>query len=1060
MSFYRRHPQLALAVAVALAAAILALAWHAARPAGAQDGSAGPPDRPGALRISTEQGSLDVSLTWNGVERAASYWVRWRKSGRGNNLNDGVRVESPSADITLESYGQWVVRVQACNDSGCGKPRAQKFDVEPEPEPDHTPTPTPEPTPTAIPAPARPSGLRVAAEPGSLDVSASWDDVSGAASYSVRWRPAGDGQLNEGVRVQTSGADFTVNDYGQWVVRVQVCNDSGCGEPNARKFTVQTAPEPTPTPEPTPVPVNLRVAPSLNDEGQSRPKAFTASWDPIPDASSYTLRWQRYGAEPQSVNQLTTGAEQTSADFTVSDDGAYNVQLKGIGSDGVVGAGNGDMQVKSQRAGHLHFFRTVAPYHGCQFAGGIGLEGDPVSGGLELRWSGDSSAIDKYQYQFWRAQQFASESSDWTDIPGGGDVASYTFTGLENGKPHFIALRGVATEEEIDRLDCARWSISVTPTDPSIPALTGFEADLVPNKSRQVKLSWDDPGDSTLTYQYNYRTSARVVDEPVWTAISSSDVTAGDGKLSYTVAGVRCGQSSFFKIRAKGGDAVGPHTYLFYIESGMYGTDTADTLTGDDGRDCIYGQGGDDTLSGGASDDLLHGNVGNDTLNGGDGNDTLGGGEGTDTLNGGDGNDTLGGGEGTDTLNGGGGDDTLDGGPGADALNGGDGTDIARYISSQDKVSINLATGVHTGDAEGDTFNSIEIIGGSHNHFDTLIGDDADNVLWGYGGNDKLEGGAGADRLNGGSGYDYAVYTDSDAAVTVNLATGVVSGGHAQGDTYVSIEGVMGSAHDDTLTGAASGTATLFGGGGGDTLLAGGDGDHNLHGGDGGDALTGLGGDDDLYGNAGNDTLAGGAGDDRFYGGPGADSMDGGDGNDTAVYYRDVAAAAVTVNLATGVGSGSDAQGDTLVNIENVSGSEHDDTITGDDSRNFLYGFDGSDLLKGGGGGDWLKGGEGNDRLFGGSGNDVFYFRNGDNGEDVIEDYQLGPAGGVGESILVCYNVREYVRFSGKDVGSDHVITIAGRTSGAYQGSITLKGITSQSPNFQNLIIYPDYTCR
>ena len=83
-------------------------------------------------------------------------------------------------------------------------------------------------------------------------------------------------------------------------------------------------------------------------------------------------------------------------------------------------------------------------------------------------------------------------------------LSSYTFTGLENGKRllQISDKRGVVTGQAVvDRLNCLEWRIHVTPTDPSIPALTDFEADLVPNKSRQVKLSWNDPGDSSLTYR-------------------------------------------------------------------------------------------------------------------------------------------------------------------------------------------------------------------------------------------------------------------------------------------------------------------------------------------------------------------------------------------------------------------------------------------------------------------------------------------------------------------------------------------------------------------------------
>ena len=778
--------------------------------------------------------------------------------------------------------------------------------------------------------------------------------------------------------------------------------------------------------------IDLRLEPAVDSEGKVRPRAVAASWDPVAEASSYTLRWQRDGAQPRAADQLTAPAGQTSAVFTVSENGAYNVELKGIDRDGVVGAGSADMEVKFEPPSHLYFYPKVAGHHGCQFVWRINLDGDPVSGGLELRWSGDTSPVQKYQYRVLPA-------TDWTDIPGGA-VASYTITGLENGTLSQIRLKMLTGKAEIDRLDCLVWRIYVTPTDPSVPALEGFEAARVSNKSRQVQLSWDDPDDDDLTYEYVYRTPSVHVDS--WTAIPDSGVTAAGGRLSYTLTGLECGRDSFFRVRAKDGDSIGPHTFVYHVKPGIYGTDSADTLTGDGGRDCIYGEAGDDTLNGGAGGDLLYGH------------------DGSDTLNGNAGNDTLSGGAGNDTLNGGAGDDELEGGPGADALNGAAGTDIARYTSSAGKVTINLATGVHTGDAQGDTFSGIEIIGGSNKSLDTLIGDDTENILWGYAGNDILEGGAGADKLDGGPGYDTAQYAGSNAAVTINLATGAISGGHAQGDTYVGIEGVIGSAHDDTLTGPASGNASLSGGPGKDTLRAGGNGDHNLYGDDGDDSLTGLDGKDDLYGGAGDDTLNGGEGDDWLHGGPGADAMDGGDGNDTAVYYWGVAAG-VTVNLATGAGSGSDAQGDTLANIENVWGSKHDDTITGNDSANRLLGFDGNDLLSGGGGIDSLEGGKGNDRLSGGAGQDVFYFRNLDNGNDVIEDYQLGPAGGVGESILVCYHDGrgEFARFSGGDVGSDHVIRILGISSGNYKGSITLKGITSRSPNFQNLSIRQSYTC-
>ena len=157
----------------------------------------------------------------------------------------------------MDDYGDWVVRVEACNDASCGKPLSKRFQVEPAPEPTATPaptaTPTPEPTaeptpePTPEPVPARPDEVKVATEAGSLDVSADWNDVDDADTYRVRWRVAGAGQkLNAGVVVDVSAARFTVADYGDWVVRLEACNDSGCGPYLARRFEVRPPPNRAP----------------------------------------------------------------------------------------------------------------------------------------------------------------------------------------------------------------------------------------------------------------------------------------------------------------------------------------------------------------------------------------------------------------------------------------------------------------------------------------------------------------------------------------------------------------------------------------------------------------------------------------------------------------------------------------------------------------------------------------------------------------------------------------------------------------------------------------------
>ena len=313
---------------------------------------------------------------------------------------------------------------------------------------------------------------------------------------------------------------------------------------------------------------------------------------------------------------------------------------------------------------------------------------------------------------------------------------------------------------------------------------------------------------------------------------------------------------------------------------------------------------------------------------------------------------------------------------------------------------------------------------------DTLYGHGGDDQLLGGDGDDRLVGGEGADALDGGNGEDIAIYTASDAAVTVRLDTGAATGGHATGDTLTGIENVLGSTFGDRLTGDAAGNL-LSGFGGNDVLtgltgndrLFGGDGSDQLDGGEGADFMNGGAGRDfavyrsatsgvdvhlgtggtrgeatgdrytdiegvvgslfadSLVGDAGDNVLFGLDGNDQLEGGLGADDLVGGDGRDHAVYRN--AAEGVVVNLA-GLGSGGEATGDSYTDIEGVVGSLFADDITGDSGDNLLFGLDGNDQL---------EGGEGADRLIGGEGRDFAVYRNATSGVEFALGSGVGTGG-------------------------------------------------------------------
>lgn len=211
-----------------------------------------------------------------------------------------------------------------------------------------------------------------------------------------------------------------------------------------------------------------------------------------------------------------------------------------------------------------------------------------------------------------------------------------------------------------------------------------------------------------------------------------------------------------------------------------------------------------------------------------------------DTLSGGAGDDGFYGDSGDDSISGGAGYDYLRGDAGSDTLDGGDARDTASWVRSDVPVDADLGRGTALQGSDTDILLNIENLRGSFGD-DSLTGDDTGNRLEGVMGNDTLDGAGGEDtvRYSHEDNYlssepGYSLPTD-DMGVDVNLATGMATDLNGDTDTLISIEHVIGSDYDDTLTGD--------------------DGDNMLNGGY---------GDDILVGGEGSDTLIGGSGSDEF----------------------------------------------------------------------------------------------------------------------------------------------------------------------------------------------------
>ncbi len=515
----------------------------------------------------------------------------------------------------------------------------------------------------------------------------------------------------------------------------------------------------------------------------------------------------------------------------------------------------------------------------------------------------------------------------------------------------------------------------------------------------------------------------------------------------------------------KGGDAEGDtfsgieNLVGSKFDDVLVGNGSTNVIDGGDGNDTITGGSNNDKLFGGAGDDLFlvewsysgdhyDGGTGIDTFSadvpmldgyaqeidlatgtnnwqdtftnienliGGAKNDKFWGADGENSFWGRGGNDLLDGRGGNDKLYGEAGNDTLIGGAGADTLVGGEGVDVADYSASAAAVTVNLGTGVGTGgDAEGDKLSTVEDVTGSKFN-DVLTGDTGANKLLAGDGDDVLVGSAGADTLNGGDGVDTADYSASTSHLVISLTAGTTTGHGTKLDTLVSIENVLGTKYNDTITGnaganilsAGDGKDHFFGSGGGDTFdggagkdwidyrsstvavnvnlvtgvgtggLAAGDkysNIENIRGSAGDDTLIGDDNANVIYGGKGSDRIGGGGGNDMIYTAGGYDSVDGGAGIDT-ISYAD-SWDKVTVNLGGGGGQYGAASRDTIINVENVVGSKFDDTLTGDAGTNKLDGGTGNDIIRGAGGNDALIGGAGADVLDGGVGVDVVSYAN------------------------------------------------------------------------------------
>ena len=276
---------------------------------------------------------------------------------------------------------------------------------------------------------------------------------------------------------------------------------------------------------------------------------------------------------------------------------------------------------------------------------------------------------------------------------------------------------------------------------------------------------------------------------------------------------------------------------------------------------------------------------------------------------------------------------------------------------------------------------------------DLLAGSPAGDDFYGGAGNDTLVGGGGDDRFYGGAGFDIVSYEGLPQGIVLNLSSPALSSAVVRDDLFNAIEGFIGTAYGDQLTGTEA-SEWLSGGAGNDTINGMG-GKDSLFGGDGNDEVIAISGTNWMEGGNGRDTLMAWTGADSLFGGEGDDMLDGGDGHNQldGGEGHDWLIGGTGNDRAYG-GAGNDRI--TLGDGHNlVEGGAGDDVIETGKGNDTIHGGEGGDWILSGAGNDEIWGGDGDDGVASGAGNDTVYGGDGHDGMNVDtgDDLVWGGAG-------------------------------------------------------------------
>ena len=393
----------------------------------------------------------------------------------------------------------YTIRIRAVNDVGNG------------PESGEVPA-------TPLSVPAEPAGFTVTA--GDAQVLLEWNDPLNAsiAGWQYSWKTTGD----YGAWTDISGSGAQTTEYAvtglangvEHVFRIRAVNGSGNG---AGSEGIAATPRPVPA-----KPAGLRTEAGnrqarllWTDPGDSSITGWQYSFKTTGDYGAWT---EISGSHAATVRYTVTG---------LTNNMLHTFRIRAVNGSGA-GAGSDETSATP---------REEPPGKPTGFGAEAG------DGEVVLTWDDpDDSSIQGWQYRSGEASGDYGQHP--VNIPGSGaKTVRHVVTGLENGRTYFFVLRAANAAN-------GEWSDerSATPRSLRPAAPTGLEAAA---GDASVALTWDDPGDATITgWEYAVKTAGGFGD---WTAIPNS----GAETTAHTLTGLDNGEKHVFKLRALNGHGAG-----------------------------------------------------------------------------------------------------------------------------------------------------------------------------------------------------------------------------------------------------------------------------------------------------------------------------------------------------------------------------------------------------------------------------------------------------------------------------------------------------------------------